>query len=97
MNIGQIIKAKRQALAWSQRDLQRRIGDKLTQAKIAKLENGDQPNVTIETLRALAEGFGCSVIDLLPDEDKHPASIDTGGKPEINRIRKERKPSKAER
>ena len=76
MNIGQIIKAKRQALAWTQRDLQRRSGNKLTQAKIAKLENGDQPNVTIDTLRALAEGFGCSVVDLLPEDDKRPASID---------------------
>jgi transcriptional regulator with XRE-family HTH domain len=73
MNIGQIIKAKREALALSQRDVVKRVGaGRLTQAKIAKLENGNQPNVTIATLRVLAEGLRCSVIDLLPDEDKRP-------------------------
>ncbi len=71
-SIGQIIKAKRHALAWSQRDLARRAQNKITQPKIAILENGVQANVSIESLRALAEGFGCSVVDLLPEEDKHP-------------------------
>lgn len=74
MNIGQIVKAKREALKLSQRDVVKRVGaDRLTQAKIAKLENGTQPNVTIETLRVLAEGLSCSVVDLLPDEDKKAA------------------------
>jgi len=72
MNIGQIVRIKRETLNLSQRDLERRAGSKITQTKIAKLENGAQPNVTIESLRALAEGFGCSVVDLLPEEDKHP-------------------------
>ena len=72
MKIGDIVKAKRQALGWSQRDLVEHAGNRLTQPRIAQLENGAYSNITIEALRILAEGFGCSVIDLLPEEDKIP-------------------------
>lgn len=74
-NIGQIVKAKREALGWSQLDLERHTDGKVTQTKISLLEKEKQLNVTIETLRALAKGFGCSVVDLLPEEDKR-AGVD---------------------
>lgn len=72
MNIGEIVKSKREDRGWSQRDLVRHTGNRLTQPRIAQLENGAYSNITIEALRVLAEGFGCAVIDLLPDEDKLP-------------------------
>jgi transcriptional regulator with XRE-family HTH domain len=74
MNFGQIVKQRREARGWTQRDLVRYTGNKITQAKIARLENG-QDNVTLETLRALARGFGCAPADLLPEEDKHPQAV----------------------
>lgn len=72
MKIGDIVRSRRETLKLSQRDLERLTGRKVTQPKIARLETGDQANITIDTLRAIAKGFGCSVVDLLPDEDKIP-------------------------
>jgi len=72
VNIGEIVKNKREALGWTQRDLAKRTGDRLTQPRIAQLENGTVSNITIAALRLLAEGLKCSVTDLLPDEDKRP-------------------------
>jgi transcriptional regulator with XRE-family HTH domain len=72
VNIGEIVRVKREALGWSQRDLAKQIGNKLTQPRIAQLENGTVSNITIQALRLLAEGLRCSVVDLLPEEDKLP-------------------------
>jgi transcriptional regulator with XRE-family HTH domain len=71
-SIGKIVKQRREAKGWSQRDLVRHTQNRVTQAKVAKLENGAQSNVTVETLEVLAAGLGCAVVDLLPEEYKHP-------------------------
>jgi transcriptional regulator with XRE-family HTH domain len=69
-SIGKVVKARRLSLEMSQWDLAHSSG--LGQSTIASLEMGTKENVSIQTLRALARGLKCAVVDLLPDEDKHP-------------------------
>jgi transcriptional regulator with XRE-family HTH domain len=69
MNLGAIVKERREACGLTQRDLAKRTQGKVTQAKIARLELG-QDNVTLETLHGLALAFDCAPVDLLPDEYK---------------------------
>lgn len=73
-SIGKIVKQCRKARGWSQRDLVRHTGNRITQPKIVKMETGEQENITLETLGILAGAFGCAAVDLLPDEFKRPQS-----------------------
>jgi transcriptional regulator with XRE-family HTH domain len=73
-SIGTIVKQRREAKGWSQRDLVRYMGGKITQPKIVKMETGEQENVTLETLELLAGAFGCAAVDLLPERFKRPQS-----------------------
>jgi len=68
MDIGQIIKAKRKQAGLTQVELSERAG--LVQAQLSKIEAGQCSNVTINTLRGIAKALGCSVTDLLPEQDK---------------------------
>ena len=70
MDTGDIIQEKLNQKGWSQNQLARRSG--VTQAQISRLVGGQSSNVTVTLLRNLANAFGCAVVDLLPDEDKHP-------------------------
>lgn len=69
MQIGGIVKSKRLALGLTQQELEDRSG--ITQSMISKLEKGTAHNISIEALRKLAKALNCSLIDLLPEEDKH--------------------------
>jgi transcriptional regulator with XRE-family HTH domain len=73
MGIGQIIKAKREARGWSQRELARYTQDKITQAAISKIESG-QDSIRMDTLRLIARALNCATVDLLPEEDKRIAA-----------------------
>ncbi len=44
----------------------------ITQAQISRIMSGKSSNLMLTTLRAIAGALGCSVVDLLPEEDKHP-------------------------
>lgn len=74
MGIGQIIKARREARGWSQRELARYTQDKVTQAAISKIESGQDSSIRMETLRLIARAFNCATVDLLPEEDKRIAA-----------------------
>jgi transcriptional regulator with XRE-family HTH domain len=39
---------------------------------VSRIEGGED-NMTIQTLRGIAAALGCSVVDILPDEDKRRA------------------------
>jgi DNA-binding Xre family transcriptional regulator len=68
MDIGDIVKQKRTALDWTQTALEEKSG--VTQSMISKLESGEAENVSIGVLRKLAKALKCSLIDLLPEQDK---------------------------
>jgi transcriptional regulator with XRE-family HTH domain len=68
MSVGENIKRLREAAGLSQTELARRAG--IDQGGLSKIEKGR--NLTLETLRDLARALGCSVVDLLEEEDKHP-------------------------
>jgi len=72
MTLGAIVRARRKRLGWTQSELAEKSG--ITQAQISRVEAGRSENITIENLRGIAKAFGCSVVDLLPDEDKRPAA-----------------------
>lgn len=71
MGISKLVKQRREAANLSQSELSRRTGGAVTQAKISRLESGEE-NITVQTLRELARGLGCAPVDLLPDEFKRP-------------------------
>jgi XRE family transcriptional regulator, regulator of sulfur utilization len=66
-SIGDNVKKRRKIKRLNQTELAESAG--VTQAMISKLEGGDD-NPKIDTLRSIAAALGCSVVDLLPDEDK---------------------------
>jgi transcriptional regulator with XRE-family HTH domain len=68
MSIGNNVRNCRMALDWSQHDLAKKAG--ITQAQISRIEAGGGENVTIRTLRGIAKAFGCSVVELLPENDR---------------------------
>ena len=76
MNIGTLIKQRREAKRWTQTELAEKSGI-VTQAMISRIEKGED-NAKIDTLRGIAAALGCSVVDLLPESDKKkPSRIDT--------------------
>ena len=68
MNIGTLIKQRREAKRWTQTELAEKSGI-VTQAMISRIEKGED-NAKIDTLRGIAAALGCSVVDLLPEKDK---------------------------
>lgn len=67
MTIGHNVKKRREAKRWNQQELAAK--STVTQATISRLEAGVfDPKYS--TLRSLAAAFGCSVVDLLPEEDR---------------------------
>ena len=68
MHIGNIVKSRRLDLGLTQQELEDRSG--VTQSMISKLEKGTAHNISIEALRKLAKALDCSLVDLLPEEDK---------------------------
>ncbi len=68
MNIGTLIKQRREAKRWTQTELAEKSGI-VTQAMISRIEKGED-NAKIDTLRGIATALGCSVVDLLPEKDK---------------------------
>jgi len=68
MSIGANIKQRREAKRWTQAELAEKSGI-VTQAMISRIEKGED-NAKIDTLRGIAAALGCSVVDLLTDEDK---------------------------
>lgn len=71
MSIARNVADRRKNLGWTQRELEKAAG--LTQAQISRIEADKAENITILSLRKLANAFGCSVVDLLTDEDRRPA------------------------
>lgn len=70
--IGALVKQKREAKNLTQTGLANATGRRIAQSKIAMLESGEQENLRISTLLALADGLGCAAVDLLPEEFKRP-------------------------
>lgn len=70
MDTGGIILEKLKQKGWSQNQLAHKSG--MAQAQISRLVSGQSSNVTVASLRNLANAFGCAVVDLLPEDDKQP-------------------------
>jgi transcriptional regulator with XRE-family HTH domain len=68
MSIAENIKQCREAKRWTQAELAEKSGI-VSQAMISRIEKGED-NAKIDTLRGIAAALGCSVVDLLTDEDK---------------------------
>lgn len=73
MSIAENIKQRREAKRWTQAELAEKSGI-VSQAMISRIEKGED-NAKIETLRGIAAALGCSVVDLLTDEDKKRGSL----------------------
>ena len=72
MSIAENIKQRREAKRWTQAELSEKSGI-VSQAMISRIEKGED-NAKIDTLRGIAAALGCSVVDLLTDEDKKRGS-----------------------
>jgi transcriptional regulator with XRE-family HTH domain len=68
MSIGKNLKRLRQSADLTQTDLARKSG--VDQSMISKIEREEFENLTLDTLRSLTKALGCSIVDLLPEEDK---------------------------
>ncbi len=73
MSIAENIKQRREAKRWTQAELADKSGI-VSQAMISRIEKGED-NAKIDTLRGIAAALGCSVVDLLTDEDKKRRSL----------------------
>ena len=73
MSIAENIKQRREAKRWTQAELSEKSGI-VSQAMISRIEKGED-NAKIDTLRGIAAALGCSVVDLLTDEDKKRGSL----------------------
>ena len=73
MSIAENIKQRREAKRWTQAELAEKSGI-VSQAMISRIEKGED-NAKIDTLRGIAAALGCSVVDLLTDEDKKRGSL----------------------
>jgi transcriptional regulator with XRE-family HTH domain len=63
------IKKVRQAAGLNQKEVAERAG--VNPGMLSKIENRGQ-NPSLEMLRRIASGIGCSVADLLPDDMRRP-------------------------
>jgi transcriptional regulator with XRE-family HTH domain len=68
MKLGEKIKRQRERAGLSQRQAAVKAG--IDQGGLSKLESGRKTNLTLAMLRRIARVLGCSVADLLSDEDK---------------------------
>jgi transcriptional regulator with XRE-family HTH domain len=68
MSISRNLKRLRQAADMTQTALSKRSG--VDQGMISKIESGEITNLTLDMMRKLTKPLGCSVVDLLPEEDK---------------------------
>ena len=64
MELGEIIRAKRQALGWSQKKLAETAG--IEEAQVSKYERGVVTPL-LDTLRDLADAFGIELSELVDD------------------------------
>ena len=72
-HVGGAIKAHREALGLTQKQLCVRLGwDERRAADISQIESGFRANLTVESLRVFASALNCSVADLV-----HGLSTDT--------------------
>jgi transcriptional regulator with XRE-family HTH domain len=71
MKLGENIKKVRQAAGLNQKEVAERAG--VDPGMLSKIENRGQ-NPSLEILRRIASGIGCSVADLLPEDMRRPAS-----------------------
>jgi transcriptional regulator with XRE-family HTH domain len=69
MKLGENIKKVRQAAGLNQKEVAERAG--VDPGMLSKIENRGQ-NPSLEILRRIASGIGCSVADLLPDDMRRP-------------------------
>lgn len=69
MELGEKIKKMREAAGLNQKEVAERGG--VDQGMLSKIENRGQ-NPSLEILRRIASGLGCSVADLLPDDMRRP-------------------------
>jgi transcriptional regulator with XRE-family HTH domain len=69
VELGEKIKKVRQAAGLNQKEVAERAG--VDQGMLSKIENRGQ-NPSLEILRRIASGLGCSVADLLPDDMRRP-------------------------
>jgi transcriptional regulator with XRE-family HTH domain len=74
MELGERVKKMRQAAGLSQRDVAERAG--IDRTMVGKIELHNQ-NPSLAILRRIATGLGCSVVDLLDEEDKRPRKTAT--------------------
>jgi transcriptional regulator with XRE-family HTH domain len=65
--VGERVKKMRQAAGLSQKDVAKRGG--VHRTMVSRIEVKGQ-NPSLEILRRIARGLGCSVLDLLDEEDK---------------------------
>lgn len=72
MSLAANIRNRRLEKRLNQSELAERSG--ITQAQISRLESGREENTTLQSLRGLARALGCSVVDLLPEEDRRSRS-----------------------
>ncbi|MEI7994032.1 MAG: helix-turn-helix transcriptional regulator [Methylococcaceae bacterium] len=72
MGTVEIIAEKLKQKGWSMNQLAHHSG--ITQAQISRIMSGKSSNLTLATLRAFARALGCSVVDLLGDEDRKKAA-----------------------
>ena len=72
MSLANNIRNRRLKKRLTQMALAERSG--VTQAQISRLESGSEENTTLQSLRGIARALGCSVVDLLPEEDKRRQS-----------------------
>jgi transcriptional regulator with XRE-family HTH domain len=69
MKLGENIKKVRQAAGLNQKEVAERAG--VDAGMLSKIENRGQ-NPSLEILRRIASGIGCSVADLLPEDMRRP-------------------------
>lgn len=72
MELGERIKKLRQAAGLTQKQVGEKGG--FDKTMLSKIEHHNQ-NPSLELLRRVARGIGCSVVDLLDEEDKRPRKI----------------------
>jgi transcriptional regulator with XRE-family HTH domain len=72
MKVGEKIKSLRQTAGLTQLQVAEKA--RIDQGGLSKIERGQTTNLTLEILRRLAKALGCSVADLLGDEDKERPS-----------------------
>jgi transcriptional regulator with XRE-family HTH domain len=69
----ELMRERRKALHWSQADLAAKTG--ISQSYISEIETGTQPNVTIATIRRIAQALELDVAALMTDPKAEAAAV----------------------